>query len=105
MTNGDGLNKRAPGQSQLSKVVVEVLESIVRVDSRFSLLSPTLPVWHRAEALRTVAVELLCLPGKSKPGTTEFLGNSKVKNIFQSFSRTPPLASLFCAVIVLTSSH
>lgn len=37
MTNGDGLNKRAPGQSLLSKVVVEVLESIVRVDSRFSL--------------------------------------------------------------------
>lgn len=87
MTIGDGLNKRALGQSQLSKVFVEVLESIVRVDSCFSLLSPTLPVWHRAEALRTVAVEqLLCLPGKSKPGITEFLGNSKVKNIFQSFS-------------------
>lgn len=30
MTIGDGLNKRAPGQSELSEVVVEVLESIVK---------------------------------------------------------------------------
>lgn len=114
MTVGDGLNKRAPVQSEWIEVLVEVIESVVKSGLVFQFAErcfACLAQCRGETATDTHAsmldsrIQLLlhfCLLGKSNVRVREFLGNFKGKNIFQL---NPNALLSFSAIIVLTSPH